>query len=144
MERGYLGKQRVDPNRSTRTELMDPLLTPAPPENQNVVGQGVWNEGTWKIVLKPALDTGDAQDIRLEPGRLTPVAFQVWDGSNGERNLMMSISSWYFLLLETSIPLSTYLYSISAVLVAVTLAIWLIWRFRRGGLPQSTCSPHGG
>ncbi|MFQ5925549.1 MAG: ethylbenzene dehydrogenase-related protein [Dehalococcoidia bacterium] len=136
MARGPLVKQEADSNESSLTELMDQLLTRQPPESQNLIGQGVWNEGTWKVILKRTLDTGDAQDIRLEIGQLTPVAFQVWDGSNGERNLMMSISSWHFLLLETSTPLSTYLYSIGAVLVAVGLEGWLVWRLRRRGSPQ--------
>ncbi len=143
MARGALVKQGADSSGSSLTELMDQLLTPQPPESQNLIGQGVWNEGTWKVILKRTLDTGDAQDIQLEPGQLTPVAFQVWDGSNGERNLMMSISSWYFLLLETSTPLSTYLYSIGAVVVAVALEGWLIWRLRRGVQPQPDDSQRG-
>ncbi len=131
MARGSLVKQGADSNGSSLTELMDQLLTPQPPESQNLMGQGVWNEGTWKVVFKRMLDTGDPQDIRLEAGQLTPVAFQVWDGSNGERNLMMSISSWYFLLLETSTPLSTYLYSVVGIIVAAGLEWWLVRRLRR-------------
>jgi DMSO reductase family type II enzyme heme b subunit len=131
LARGHLINK--DDEDATLTERMDRLLTPQPPESQNVWGQGVWEDGVWKVVMKRALDTGDDQDTQLVPGKLVPISFQAWDGSNGERGLMMSVSSWHFLMLDKSTPLKVYLYALFGILAALALEVWLVRRVKRGG-----------
>ncbi len=105
---------------------------PQPTESQQAKGNGIWEEGRWKVVITRALTTEDkGKDIQFELGRLIPIAFNAWDGSNGERGLKMSISSWYYLLLETSTPFSVYLYALIGILLAVGFEMWLIRRLRK-------------
>ncbi|MBI1987179.1 MAG: c-type cytochrome [Nitrospinae bacterium] len=73
----------------------DSPLSPQPPASQSVRGKGVWEDGTWKVVLLRSHKTGESDlDVQFEPGGTIPLALNVWDGSNGEAGLMMSISSW--------------------------------------------------
>jgi DMSO reductase family type II enzyme heme b subunit len=129
--KGHLVKIATGDEEATLTERMADLLEPQPPESQNVWGQGTWEDGTWRVVMRRALDTGDPQDAILQEGKLIPLSFQAWDGSNGERGLMMSISSWQFLLLETPTPANVYLYTLLGVLVAAVGEAGLVWRLRR-------------
>ncbi len=113
------------------TAQMESLLTPQPAESQDVWGQGSWDEGTWRVVMKRPLSTPDDQDLQIETGTLIPISFQAWDGSNGERGLMMSISSWQFLLLDKPTPINVYLYTLIGVLAAIAIEAGLVWRYRR-------------
>lgn len=38
-------------------------ITVQPPESQNVIGKGIYQNGRWKIVLKRALNTEDVKGI---------------------------------------------------------------------------------
>lgn len=131
--RGHLVKNNPggEKEENSLTRRMDELLTSKPPESKSVTGAGVWKDGTWRVVMRRALDTGDDQDTLLEPGKLIPIAFQVWDGSNGERGLMMSLSSWHFLLLERPTPIKVYFYTVIGILLAGGLEVWVVWRLRR-------------
>lgn len=101
-------------------------------EAQDVSGTGVWKDGRWRVIMTRALVPRDrAKDVTFEPGRLIPFAVQVWDGSNGERDLMMSLSSWNFIILEAALPLTAYLFPVLAVAVVGLGEWWLIRRVRR-------------
>lgn len=129
--RGHLVDRSGDEPLASLTERMEQLLTPYSPENQDVWGQGVWKDGAWQVVMIRDLTTEDPQDSPLEPGVLIPISFQAWDGSNGERGLMMSISSWEFLLLETPTPMSAYLYTLLGILAAAAGQVLLVRRLKR-------------
>jgi mono/diheme cytochrome c family protein len=100
--------------------------TPQPAEGQQVRGKGVWRHGRWQVVLRRALRTKDKDDIQFEQGGFIPVAVQVWDGSNNEVELKMSLSSWYYLLIEMPTPYRVYTYSLAVVILAIGLELWLV------------------
>ncbi|MBI4082487.1 MAG: c-type cytochrome [Candidatus Lambdaproteobacteria bacterium] len=101
-----------------------------PEGDQHVHGGGSWQAGQWRVVVRRALRTEDRQDIQFEEGRLIPIAFNSWDGSNGEHGLIMSLSAWSFLALEAPVPASLYLYALLALL-AVGLGEWWFVRYSR-------------
>jgi len=102
-----------------------------PGESQQVKGMGTWKDGQWRVVLTRSLKNEDSRnDVQFEPGRLIPIAFNVWDGSNGEHGLIMSLSDWRFIALEASIPGSLYLWTI-VVMLMVGLAEWWFVRYSR-------------
>ncbi len=102
-------------------------ITPQSPETQNTEGKALWSKGTWKVVMKRSITTEDGKlDVQFERGRLVPVAFMAWDGSNGETGLKMSHSSWYYLRLETSTPFVAYMYGLIAMVFAAGLEGWLV------------------
>jgi len=103
-----------------------------PAEAQDVTGRGVWKDGRWRVVMtRPLAPKDPAKDVAFEVGRLIPIAVQAWDGSNGEKDLMMSLSSWNFLLLESTLPWTAYLSPLLGLAVAGLAEWWLIRRVRR-------------
>ncbi len=64
--------------------------------------------------------------MTFQPGVFTPIAFHVWDGSNGETGLMMSISSWYELLLPVKTPITVYVYTLLAVVFTGLFELYLV------------------
>ena len=115
-------------------------LTPQTMESQATFGKGVWERGRWRLVLKRRLQTGEPQDIQFEPGKLIPIALNAWNGANGEHDLKMSISSWYYLLLETGTPLTAYFYGVLGIVAAVLFERWLIRKARRSTVVQRKVS----
>lgn len=111
-----------DPKRQTSVEALgakgprNPLV-PLPDESQGVMGKGMWESGRWKVVMvRPLAAKAKEKDITFAVGRPIPIAFYAWDGSNGEQKLLMSLSSWFYLILEAPTPPTVYLYAFLAVL----------------------------
>jgi len=104
-----------------------------PPEGQQIKGKGIWKDGVWKVVIKRPLLTEDKNDIQFEKGKFIPLALNVWDGSNGEHNLLMSLSSWHYVILETTVPMSVYLYTLLGIAGLGLGEFWLVRRVRRSG-----------
>jgi DMSO reductase family type II enzyme heme b subunit len=112
-------------------------VDPLPAKAQQVMGKGVWKDGRWQVVMtRPLAATDPDTDISFEAGKMIPIAFHVWDGFNGERGLMSAVSSWQFLVLETTTPASVYLYAFLAMVGCFGAELWLIrWaRSRRNGV----------
>lgn len=103
-----------------------------PPDAQDVAGKGVWAEGRWRVVMtRPLVAKDPAKDVTFEPGRLVPFAVQAWDGANGEKGLMMSLSSWHFVVLEAPTPASAWVFPLLGVGLVGLAEWWLIRRVRR-------------
>ncbi|OGS04289.1 MAG: hypothetical protein A3G41_04145 [Elusimicrobia bacterium RIFCSPLOWO2_12_FULL_59_9] len=75
-------------------------LTPQPPLDQNVQGHGIWTNGKWKILFVRDLSSSSDSDAALKPRSRAPVAFAVWDGSQGDRDGQKSVTYWQILELE--------------------------------------------
>jgi DMSO reductase family type II enzyme heme b subunit len=102
-----------------------------PSAAQDITGKGRWERGRWRVIMTRALTPEDKpNDVPFEIGKLIPFALQAWDGSNGEKGLMMSLSSWNFVVLESAPPLTAYLFPIF-VIALVGMAEW--WLVRRVG-----------
>lgn len=107
-------------------------ITNQPPESQNVDGKGVFQNGRWKVVLKRSLKTEDVKgDIQFEIGKLIPVAFAVWDGSNSDTGALKSVSAWYYVLLEKPVPKTIFAYVLVAIIMGASVELWFIARLRR-------------
>jgi hypothetical protein len=70
------------------------------------------------------------------PGKFIPMSLNAWDGSNGEHGLIMSLSTWHFVLIEAPTPLSIYFYALLAFVVAGGLGVWLMKKAIREGESQ--------
>lgn len=102
------------------------------PENQDVMGEGLHDNGRWKVVFKRPLKTEDGKkDIQFEIGKLIPIAFAVWDGSNGDAGSQKSVSSWYYILLEKPMPKTVFVYVLVAVVMGASVELWFLARLRR-------------
>ncbi len=75
--------------------------TPQPKEDQLVFSKSAYRYGRYFLVLNRKLKTRDADnDIQFPMNVKIPIAFNVWDGSQGEEGTKKAISSWFDLVLE--------------------------------------------
>ena len=88
------------------------------------------SEGQYRLLLTRPLNTGDPADIELRPGEFIPIAFQAWEGSNGEAGTRMALSSWSSLVLEQSASTSALIYAALAAVVVVAGEVVLMRRIR--------------
>jgi DMSO reductase family type II enzyme heme b subunit len=103
-----------------------------PGEAQDVRARGAWKDGRWRVTMsRPLVPRDPSTDLAFEAGRLVPFAVQAWDGSNGEKGLMMSLSSWSFLVLEPPPSRTAYLAPILGVAFTGLFEWWLVRRARR-------------
>ncbi|OHB41014.1 MAG: hypothetical protein A2Y11_01545 [Planctomycetes bacterium GWC2_39_26] len=107
-------------------------ITTQPPESQNITGKGIYQNGRWKVLFKRTLKTEDAKgDIQFEIGKLIPIAFAVWDGSNSDFGGQKSVSSWYYISLEKPVPKTVFVYVLIAVVMGASVELWFVARLRR-------------
>ncbi len=65
------------------------------------------------------------------PGRMIPIAFNVWDGGNAEDGKARAISRWYYLLLEPETPWTTWLWPFVVVVLTAGGEVFGLRRLRR-------------
>ena len=117
-----------------RAEGFQKPVAELPAAAQDVSGRGTWAEGRWRVVMtRPLAPKDPTQDVTFEPGRLVPFAVQAWDGANGEKGLLLALSSWHFVVLEAPAPVSAYLFPLLGIGVVGLAEWWLIRRVRRTG-----------
>lgn len=74
-----------------------------PAESQKLYAAALWTNGHWRVVLSRPWSPHDENDVQLEGRTRIPVAFAVWDGSNGDRAGKKLVSGWHWLVVnETS------------------------------------------
>lgn len=102
-------------------------------DGQQISGGATWDQGRWSVVMKRPQKTGDKNDVQFEKGVFTPMSVNAWDGSNGEHGLIMSLSTWHFVMLEAPTPIKVYVYAILAFLVVGGLGVWLMRKAEKEG-----------
>lgn len=78
-----------------------------PEAEQQVRGKGVWKDGRWRVVMVRSLRTKDKHDIQFAQDRIIPIAFNSWEGSNGEHGMIMGLSAWHLVYLDVP-PAKTF------------------------------------
>jgi hypothetical protein len=91
-------------------------------------------------MMRRALTTNDKEsDVQFEKGHYIPTAFFGWDGHNGDAGRKMSLSTWYYTILEPPVPMKVYVYPPIAVFAVVGLELWVRSRFgksKKGAAPK--------
>jgi DMSO reductase family type II enzyme heme b subunit len=95
-------------------------------DQQQVSSRATWYQGRWSLVMKRPLATETRNDVQFVSGVFIPFTVNAWDGSNGEHGLIMSLSTWHYVLLEAATPWSVYLYAALAFLVTGALGFGLM------------------
>ena len=88
-------------------------------------------DGQWQVLILRALDTGDDGDLALPVGRAVPMAFQAWEGDNGESGSQGAVSTWYFLFLRGRTPTAVYVAPPIALALTLVLSVLVIRQARR-------------
>ena len=68
-----------------------------------------------------------------------PFSLNAWDSSNGEHNLIMSLSSWNYVAMESPVPVTVYLYVFLGIIGLGGVELWLLRRFN-GQRPETKAS----
>ncbi len=96
-------------------------------------GKGLYKNGQYRVVFTRSLTTTDKEtDIPFVPGEFIPIAFTAWDGSNGEKDGMRSLSAWYHLLLELPAPPERYIYPTIFAVLVIGLEFWIARKYKNG------------
>jgi DMSO reductase family type II enzyme heme b subunit len=102
-----------------------------PLPGSEAVGNAVYDNGQYRLVIKRALAGKDETRTTFRPAVFTPIAFQAWDGGAGEGGAKVSLTSWYYLRLEE--PQSNRRFVIPPVVALLTFAAMaLVVRVARG------------
>lgn len=67
---------------------------------QTVQGRGVWDDGRWYVVFGREMRSPGGLYVPFDDGSKLNVAFAVWDGAEGERDGIKSVSSFADLRVE--------------------------------------------
>lgn len=95
--------------------------------------RGEYKDGTWRVVFRRARYGGEG-DVPFDSGRLLPVAFANWDGSNGERGSKHTLTRWVWLWLEP--PPSLQIVYVPAAVMALLAGGLLGVSVRLGRTPE--------
>jgi mono/diheme cytochrome c family protein len=94
------------------------------------VVQADFKDGQWRVILKRDLKTDDPEnEVQFERGYYIPTAFFAWDGHNGDAGRKMSMTTWYYTILEPPVPMKVYLYPPIVALAVLGVQFWLYARF---------------
>ena len=69
--------------------------------------------------------------MTFKEGTVTPVAFAVWNGSDGNRGGRKALSTWYYVGLETEEKKTLFLYPLLAFLAAAAVMAGVVIGLRR-------------
>jgi DMSO reductase family type II enzyme heme b subunit len=107
-------------------------LTPQSGEAVQAKGQVVYDVGQYRAVIRRPLKTMDSEDFAFRPGEFFPVAFWVWDGSDGDEGPKAAVSTWYYARLEPPPSKRQFLVPPVLALVAGAAELGLVrWARRR-------------
>ena len=62
--------------------------------DQHALGNGIWRDGAWRVVITRPLVSDDVNAPRLAPGDRTVAAFAVWEGGQREVGSRKAWSPW--------------------------------------------------
>jgi DMSO reductase family type II enzyme heme b subunit len=98
---------------------------------QNVSVKSVYKDGTWKVLFTRKLNVEQNDNIDFEIGKYIPMAFNAWDGNNGEKDEQRAISIWYWLQLDPPPSMNVYLFPLFIGLLIAGGEVWLVFKARK-------------
>ena len=107
--------------------------------SQQVSAEATWADGEWRVLFRRSLSTPDSTaDLQFPRATVVPVAFQAWDGDNGEAGNQAAVSTWYFLALEEAVPATVFVTPLAAFLLTAGLGLVMVARAQRRekGIPD--------
>jgi hypothetical protein len=100
--------------------------------SQDLQAAAIHSEGRWQVLLKRSLATSDSTgDLQIPTASAVPIAFQAWDGDNGEDGTEGAVSTWYFINLQEATPVTVYVAPAIALLLTGVLGMVAVARAQR-------------
>jgi len=92
----------------------------------------IYHQGRVKILFRRSLTNDNLEtDVQIPVTSFIPVAFMEWSGANKEKDEFMAISTWYYTILEPSLPDSIYYMPPIMAGIFVVFQGWLVWMTKR-------------
>ncbi|MBT4159819.1 MAG: c-type cytochrome [Gammaproteobacteria bacterium] len=111
---------------SASVEIATGPQTPVEPSNQTVQANGRYESGTWTVLFRQKLNADHDSALTFAEGEFIPMAFAVWDGSNSETETKHTLTTWYWMLPESSSTALPFIGAILALLIVIGLEmLWL-------------------
>ncbi len=103
-------------------------------DSNNIIAKGIRDGRRWLVLFKRSLNSPDRYEVSFKEGAVIPVSFAVWNGSEGHRGGSKTVSTWYYVGLETEERSGTYIYPVIAFILsaAVLAGIIVLIRKKRG------------
>jgi DMSO reductase family type II enzyme heme b subunit len=111
------------------------------PRESAVTGKGVYRDGQYRVLLRRSLGASQDGEVAFPPGRMIPIAFNLWDGENAEIGKQRAISRWYYLLLEPETPWTTWVWPLVVVLLTAGGEVVGLRRLRQHWASQGSQTP---
>jgi DMSO reductase family type II enzyme heme b subunit len=109
-------------------------ISPQNGESIQARGQAVYDAGQYRVVIRRPRETPDKADFIFPAHDFFPIAFWVWDGSEGDEGAKAAVSSWYYVRLEAPPSKRQFVIPPIAALVTVAAELGLVrWAGRRRG-----------
>lgn len=89
---------RISPTEDLTSEGFGALKA-HPISDQKVEAKGVYDVGTYRVVMRRSFKGTGANSVNLSPGQKIAVAFAVWNGSAGDRDGKKSVTIWQELVI---------------------------------------------
>lgn len=91
-----------------------------------VTANGLYDMGRWRVVVKGPLKGSD-KDPAFEEGAFMPVAFALWDGSNGDKGGKHLMTGWQWMALEKEGEGPSWFWPVAVgVIVLCAELLWLV------------------
>lgn len=109
----------------------------------SLTARGIYNNGTWRVLFKQQIADDGNGNLRFREGVFIPMAFSVWDGSNGESGTKHTLTTWYWLLLEPGSSLLPLLGGVISLLFVIGLELQWLKKSSRHPLRQDRLNQTG-
>jgi len=96
------------------------------PADGKLMANAVYDDGRWRAVFKAPLKGEDDGPV-FEEGTFAPVAFAVWDGSNGDNGGKHLMTGWQWMTLEKQGEGPSYFWPVTVG--AIVLCLELLWLY---------------
>lgn len=122
----WKGQETAESGQTVRVIDAKGIKDIAPREDIGQVSAvGVYDKGRWRVVVK-GQRKGSDKDPVLEEGQFVPIAFALWDGSNGEKGGRHIMTGWQWMRLEKEGAGPSYFWPIAVgVIVFCGEMLWL-------------------
>lgn len=80
-------------------------------EKAVLTGSSEYYKGTWKVLMTRDLATVDSYGTQFKEGKLIPITFANWDGSNLETGSKHTVTTWHWMILGHTLKAKKILFN---------------------------------
>jgi DMSO reductase family type II enzyme heme b subunit len=95
-----------------------------------VTANGLYDRGRWRVVVRGPFKGSD-KDPAFNEGAFLPVAFALWDGSNGDTKGKHLMTGWQWMTLEKEGEGPSYLWPAAVGVIVLCAEIFWLMSFRK-------------